>query len=66
MRRSRKLCQRRSNSGRVFLVDKGREDPNTTKSGPSLTCQRKAIYMAFHWQADDGPTLSAGLVVLCF
>ena len=35
MRRSRKLCQRESNSDNVFLVDEGREDQNNTKSGPS-------------------------------
>ena len=35
----------------VFLVDEGREDPNTTKT--------------VHWQlADDDPTLNAGLVAL--
>ena len=32
----------------VFLVDEGREDPNTT----------------LIWPADDGPTLNAGLVAL--
>ena len=47
-----------------FLVDEGREDPNTTISGPSLAQQRNAIKMAFHWRADDGPTLNAGLVAL--
>ena len=26
-----------------FLVDDEREDPNTTKSGPSLACQRNTI-----------------------
>ena len=36
-------------------VDEGRKNPNTctTISG-----------MAFSWQADDGPTLNAGLVAL--
>ena len=34
-----------------FLVDEGREDPNTTKSRPSLACQRNC-------RADDGPTLN--------
>ena len=37
-----------------------REDPNTTKSGPSSARQRSAIYI---WR-DDGPTLKAGLVAL--
>ena len=41
-----------------------REDPNTTISGPSSARQRTAIYMAFGWRADDGPTLKAGLVAL--
>ena len=49
---------------RVFLVDEGREDPNTTISGPSSAHQRNAIKMAFRWRADDGPTLNAGLVAL--
>ena len=41
----------------------GREDPNTTKSGPSSAQtkrhfsahQRNTIEMAFRWHADDGP-----------
>ena len=34
---SRKFCQRGSKSDKgFFLVDEGRENPNTTKSGPSL------------------------------
>ena len=41
-----------------FLVYEGREDPNTTLSGPSLARQRNAV------QIDDGPTLVAGLVAL--
>ena len=52
-----------------FFVDAGREDQNTTKSGPSSSCQGNAIEMAFHWHADDGPTLNADLVdsfvILC-
>ena len=43
-----------------------REDPNTTISGPSSARQRSAIYMAFRWRADDGPTLKAVLVALWF
>ena len=31
MRGSRKFCQRVSNSENVFVVDEGREDPNTIK-----------------------------------
>ena len=44
-----------------FLAE-GRADPNTTIRGPSSACQRNAIYMAFCWRADDGPTLNSGLV----
>ena len=34
MRRSRKFCQRGSNSGNVvYFLEGGREDPNTIKSG---------------------------------
>ena len=47
---SRKFCQKGSNSDQVFsdklmlfLVDEGREELNTTLSGPSLACQQKAI-----------------------
>ena len=40
-----------------FLVDEGREDQNTTKGGPSSARQRNT----FHWRADNGPTLNAGL-----
>ena len=36
------------------LVDEGREDPNTTISGPSSARQRNAILMAFRWCAGDG------------
>ena len=39
----------------LFLVDEGREYPNTTISEPSLAHQRNA---------DDGPTLNAGLKAL--
>ena len=46
----------------VFLVDEGIEDPNVTINGPSSARQRNAILMAFRWQADDDPTLNAGLV----
>ena len=28
---------------KLFSLDEGREDPNTTKSGPSLASQRSAI-----------------------
>ena len=42
-----------------FLVAEGRENPNTTKIGPSSASQRNAIAMAFPWRVDDGPTLNA-------
>ena len=53
MRGFSKFCQRRPNFDNVlfifiFLVDEGKEDPNTTISG----------------RADDGPSLNAGLVAL--
>ena len=48
----------------VLLVDEGREDPNTTKSGLFSARQRNAIKMAFRWRADDGPTLNARWVCL--
>ena len=48
----------------VFLVDEGRQDPNTTISGPSLARQRNAIKMAIRWRTYDGPTLNVGLLAL--
>ena len=60
MRGSRKFCQRWSN----ITFDKGKEDPNSTKSGPSSARQQYAIKMAFHWRANDGPTLNAVLAAL--
>ena len=51
---------------RCFLVDKGKKDPNTTKSGPVLAYQQKAIEMAFCLQADDGQTLNFDLVACDF
>ena len=47
-----------------FFFFEGREDPNSTKSGPSSVRQRNAILMAFRWGTDAGPTLNAGLVAL--
>ena len=38
-----------------FLVDEGREDPNTTTI---------AGQPALRWCAEDGPTLNSGLVAL--
>ena len=69
MRASRNFCQRRSKLDNIFvclfvLVDDGREDQNTTKSGPSLARQQNAISMAFCWRADDGQPLNADLVAL--
>ena len=61
---SRKSCQRGSNSDVFF--DEGKEDPNTTKIGPSLASQRNDIIMAFCWRAKAGPTLNVGLVALYF
>ena len=41
--------------GVQFLVDEGKEDPNTTKSGPSSIKLRLV-------RADNGPTWNAGSV----
>ena len=75
MRGSRIVCQRGSNFDIFFVlffffffffVDEVTEDPNTTISGPSSALQRNAIYMAFRWRANVGPTLNAGLVDLWY
>ena len=47
-----------------FLVDEGKKDPNTTKSGPLSARQRNAMQMAYRWRTDNGPTLNAGLVAV--
>ena len=49
-----------------YLVDEGRDGPNTTKSGPSSARQRNAIQMTFRWRADDGQTLNAGFAAFCY
>ena len=33
-----------------FLVEEGREDPDSTKSRPSSAHQQNAILMVFSWQ----------------
>ena len=43
MREPRKFRKRGSNFDIVFLVDEGREDPNTTISGPLSARQRNTI-----------------------
>ena len=49
VRRSIKFCQSGggggggSNFDTFFLDDEGRDDPNTTKSGPSSACERNTI-----------------------
>ena len=50
-----------------FFVE-GKDYPNSTESGPLLARQQNAIQMAFRWleQANDGPTLNAGLVAFWF
>ena len=61
MHGSRKFCQRGSN---LFLVYEGKEDLNSTKSGPSSA---SASEMSFKWRLaddDDGPTLNTGLVAM--
>ena len=49
-----------------YLVDEGREDPNTTKRRPSSARQRNAIKWRFSGRGDNGPTLNAGLATLWF
>ena len=60
MRGSRKFCQRGSNFNFFLFFDEGRNDSNTTISGPSTARQRNAIQMVFRWRADGGPILNAG------
>ena len=48
----------------IFLVDEGREGPNTAINGPSSAHQLNAIKMVFRWRVDDGPPLNAGLEAL--
>ena len=43
MRGSRKFCQRGSKFDNVFFFNEGREDLNTTMSGPSSARQRNVI-----------------------
>ena len=62
MRGSRKFYQRGSNFDKV---DEGREDPSPTISGPSSARQRNAIW-AFHWHADECPTLNADFAAAIF
>ena len=47
----------------LFFYER-REDPNTSKGGPSSTRHRDSIKMAFHWRVDDCPTLNISLVAL--
>ena len=61
MNGSRKLCQCRGCPTLSFFFDNGREDQNSTKSGPSSAHQRNAIEIAFRWWADDDPTLYADI-----
>ena len=66
MSRSGKFCQRGSNFEGFFvvvsfLVHEERDEPNTTKSGPSSARQ-----MVFRWRVYDGPTLNSALVALRF
>ena len=68
MRGSRKFCQR-GPTLTPFLVDDGREDPNTTTLymrpiiGPPVK-HHLNHKMAFRWRAADDPTSNAGLVAL--
>ena len=49
---------------RVFLVDAGRQDPNTTISGPSSPASETPFKWRFAGGLFDGSTLNAGLVLL--
>ena len=64
MRGSRKFCHWDPTLATFF--DEGREDSINTKSEPLSVHQQNAIFMAFRWRADDGPTSIAGLVALRF
>ena len=45
---SRKFCQRGSDFDNVFfLVDEGRDDPNTTISGPTSARQQTSLKWSF-------------------
>ena len=62
MRRSTKFCQRGSNFDRVFLLMRGERTQIRQYAGQHWLAKE----MQLRWRADDGPTLNAGLVVLCF
>ena len=65
MRGSKKFCQKGSKFDNVFLnlVDEGVHVLYHYNRSSSAR-RRNAIYMAFGWRANDGPTLNAGLVAL--
>ena len=48
-----------------FLVNEGRDDPNTTINGHHRPAS-ETPFLAFCWRADDGPTLNACLQALWF
>ena len=55
MRRFRKLCQRGSNFDNILsLVDEGRENQNTTISGPTLNADFNGSFLIFR---GSGPVL---------
>ena len=69
MHGSRKFCQRGSNFEKVsflfYFFLEGREDPNKYHYKRAIIdSPAKRHLNAFCWQADDGPTLNAGLVAL--
>ena len=65
MRGSRllKALSEASKFDNVFLVDEGKEDPNTAINRHHRPASETPL-LAFRWRADDGPTLNAGLVAL--
>ena len=64
MRGPKKVCQKRSISDSIILVDERKEDQNTTKSRPSSISQRNTIEMAFCWRADGDLILNISRVLL--
>ena len=64
MRGSRKVYQRGSNFFSFFLMRGERILIPLERA--IISPPASIIEMAFHWRADSGPTLNAGLVTLCF
>ena len=61
---SRTFYQRGYNFDSVFLVDDGKEDPNTTIRQAIIGPPAKRHLKAFRWRVDNGLTSNAGLKAL--